>query len=42
MEEAARLKPQDALCTHFLQVIQKLADNPPGPDWDGVTTMTDK
>ncbi|MFZ2087027.1 MAG: CHASE2 domain-containing protein [Desulfobaccales bacterium] len=41
-QEATHLKPQDTLCSHYLQVIQKFSENPPGPDWDGVTTMTDK
>ena len=41
-QAAAGLNPHDALCAHYLQLTEKYAENPPGPDWDGVTTMADK
>jgi adenylate cyclase len=41
-QAASDLKPHDALCLHYLQWTQKFAENPPGPEWDGVTTMVDK
>jgi adenylate cyclase len=41
-QAANNLNPHDALCAHYLQLIQKYAENPPGPDWDGVTTMLEK
>jgi adenylate cyclase len=41
-QAAQEVKPQDALCAHYLQLTQKYAENPPGPDWDGVTTMLEK
>ena len=36
------LSPDDPLCGHYLQLAEKYAENPPGPDWDGVTTMLSK
>jgi len=40
---AARdLNPHDALLNHYLQVAQKFQQTPPGPEWDGVTTMVEK
>jgi adenylate cyclase len=41
-QAASELNPRDALCAHYLQLIQKYAANPPGPDWDGITTMLEK
>jgi adenylate cyclase len=41
-QAACDLNPHDALCAHYLQLTQKYAENPPGPDWDGVTTMVEK
>jgi adenylate cyclase len=38
-QAASDLNPHDALCFHYLQLIQKYSENPPGPEWDGVTTM---
>jgi adenylate cyclase len=35
-------QPHDHLCSHYLQVAQKLLQTPPGPEWDGVTTMGEK
>ena len=39
---AQALKPHDLLCTHYLRMAQKFEHRPPGPDWDGVTTMVEK
>ena len=39
---ATNLNPHDNLCAHYLQVTQKFQQTPPGPDWDGVTTMAEK
>jgi adenylate cyclase len=41
-QAASDLKPHDALCLHYLQWTQKFAETPPGPEWDGVTTMAEK
>jgi adenylate cyclase len=41
-QAALHLNPQDGLCRHYLQLTQKYAEDPPGPDWDGVTVMSDK
>ena len=41
-QAACDLNPQDTLSAHYLQLTQKYAENPPGPDWDGVTTMLEK
>jgi adenylate cyclase len=41
-EAAYALNPQDALCSHYLQCLEKFSQKPPGPDWDGVTTMVEK
>jgi adenylate cyclase len=41
-QAASEFNPQDALCTHYLQLSQKYTENPPGPDWDGITTMLEK
>jgi adenylate cyclase len=41
-QAASEFKPQDGLCLHYLQLTQKYAENPPGPDWDGITTMLEK
>jgi adenylate cyclase len=41
-QAASDLNPRDALCTHYLQLTQKYAETPPGPDWDGITTMLEK
>ena len=39
---ACEFSPHDSLCAHYLDLTRKYADNPPGPDWDGVTTMVEK
>jgi adenylate cyclase len=41
-QAAHELDPHDALCGHYLQLTEKYAETPPGPDWDGVTTMVEK
>ena len=41
-QEIHDLSPQDPLCGHYLQLAEKYTENPPGPDWDGVTTMVSK
>jgi adenylate cyclase len=41
-QAASELNPQDGLCTHYLQLTQKFSETPPGPDWDGITTMLEK
>jgi len=41
-QTAQALKPQDTLCSHYLQLTERYAETPPGPDWDGVTTMVEK
>lgn len=41
-EAAHDLKPHDNLCSHYLQWTQKFEEKPPGPEWDGVTTMVEK
>lgn len=42
LQEALHLKPQDALCAHYLDWTEKFLEEPPGPEWDGVTTMVEK
>jgi len=42
LEAASRLKPHDALCSHYLNWTEKFLETPPGPDWDGITTMSEK
>lgn len=42
LEEALRLKPQDALCGHYFSWTEKFLETPPGPEWDGITTMVEK
>jgi len=39
---AQALNPHDPLCSHYLQTTQKFGEQPPGPEWDGVTTMAEK
>jgi hypothetical protein len=41
-QTAQALNPQDTLCSHYLQLTARYAETPPGPDWDGVTTMVEK
>ena len=41
-QEIHDLSPDDPLCGHYLQLAEKYVENPPGPDWDGVTTMESK
>ncbi len=41
-QAAVELTPHDCLCSHYLQSIEKFSQKPPGPDWDGVTTMSEK
>ncbi|MGQ9687831.1 MAG: CHASE2 domain-containing protein [Desulfobaccales bacterium] len=41
-QEALHLEPNDGPCFHYMQVIQKLKEQPPGPEWNGVTTMVEK
>jgi adenylate cyclase len=41
-QEALHLNPQDGLCKHYLQLTEKYAEDPPGPEWDGITIMSDK
>jgi len=40
--EAQNLHPHDCLCAHYLHTIRKFQESPPGPEWDGVTTMQEK
>ena len=42
LQEAIRLKHQDVLCAHYLDWTAKFLEEPPGPDWDGITTMAQK
>jgi adenylate cyclase len=42
LQAAFHLKPQDALCTYYLNWTEKFLEKPPGPDWDGITTMVEK
>lgn len=42
LQEAQKLKPHDALCGHYLTWTEKFRENPPGEDWDGITTMAEK
>ncbi len=42
LQEAFHLKPQDSLCAHYLNWTAKFLENPPGPEWDGITTMVEK
>ncbi len=41
-QAASDLNPRDTLCAHYLQLTRKYAENPPGSDWDGITTMLEK
>ena len=42
LQTAFHLKPTDALCSHYLNWAEKFLENPPGPEWDGITTMVEK
>jgi adenylate cyclase len=42
LQEALRFKPHDALCGHYLSWTEKFLETPPGPEWDGITTMVEK
>jgi len=42
LQEAIRLKHQDALCAHYLDWTEKYLKEPPEPEWDGITTMLEK
>jgi adenylate cyclase len=41
-QAALELNPMDFVCSHYLQCVEKFSQKPPGPDWDGVTTMSEK
>jgi adenylate cyclase len=41
-QAALHLNPQDGLCKHYLQLTEKYAETPPGPEWDGGTIMSEK
>jgi adenylate cyclase len=41
-QAAFHLNTTDALCSHYLNWTEKFLENPPGPEWDGITTMVEK
>jgi adenylate cyclase len=42
LQAAFNLRPTDALCSHYLNWAEKFLETPPGPEWDGITTMVEK
>lgn len=42
LQGALDQRPHDALCAHYLQWTDKFLEKPPGPEWDGITTMVEK